>query len=216
MEMERDGLNQKNLHGALIPRIRLLRDYLDQHTPASLRQRLAADDILQEVWVAAYRTVPTFEPTGPDAVERWLISITHAKLVDAVRYARRAKRGGDRRYTREAQSPVTSFSSLFARLRSPDRTPSRDTHLIETAHAMLMALNQLPARQRRAVELQFLHGRSRQEIAVELETSEKAVKELVHRGLQVLREVLGPAAKYFTDASSADALPVAGASHVSA
>jgi len=216
MGTEVKGLSRATLHRVLIPRIGLLRGYLDKHIPARLGQTVLVDDILQEVWVAAFRTAPGFHAGGPDAVDRWLISIAHSKLVDAVRYARRQKRGGDRRYVREAQSAVTSFSSLFTRLQGAQHTPSQDTHLIETAHTMLMALNQLSARQRRAVELQFLHGSSRREIAAELETTEKAVKELVHRGLQVLRSILGPAAKYFTDASSAEGMPIDEGGHAQA
>jgi RNA polymerase sigma factor (sigma-70 family) len=201
---EANFLSRANLHEVLIPRIGLLRGYLDRHIPASLRSTLAADDLLQEVWVAAYRTAANFQPDGPDALDRWLITIAHSKLVDAVRYTRRVKRGGDRRYVREAGSPLTSFSGLFARLQSPQLTPSKDVHLIETTHVMLMALNRLSARQRRAIELQFLHGLSQGEIAEQLETTEKAVKELVCRGLHLMRGILGPATKYFTDSSSDD------------
>ena len=88
-------------------------------------------------------------------------------------------------------------------MKSTQRTPSKDFHLIETAHVMMLALNRLSDRQRRAVELQFLHGLSRREIAEELETTEKAVKELVYRGLHLMRGILGPATKYFTKGYSA-------------
>jgi RNA polymerase sigma factor (sigma-70 family) len=216
MVIERKRLSSANLHEVLVPRIGTLRGYLDRHIPLSARQLLTVDDILQDVWVAAYRAAASFEPGGGDAVDRWLTTIAHSKLVDAVRRVRRMKRGGDRRYVRDVQRPATSFSSLFARLRSPDRTPSEDVHLVETAHVMLMALNRLSDRQRRAVELQFLYGLTRREIAEELETSEKAVKELVHRGLLLMRDVLGPATKYFTDACSAEELPAAEPAHAQA
>ena len=52
--------------------------------------------------------------------------------------------------------------------------------------------------------MQFLHGLSRREIAAELHTTEKAAKELIYRGLRLMREMLGPATKYFTDARSVD------------
>lgn len=216
MVIERKCLNVANLHEVLVPRVAALRAYLARHIPPSLRRTLTVDDILQEVWVAAYRAAANVECGRQASVDRWLNTIAHSKLVDAVRYVRRLKRGGDRRYVREVASPNTSFSTLFARLQSPGRTPSNDVHLVETAHVMLMALNRLNERQRRAVELQFLHGRSRREIADELDTSEKAVKELVYRGLQQMRDVLGPATKYFTDVGSADELPASGPTHVHA
>ena len=81
-----------------------------------MRHLLVIDDILQEVWIAAYRTITGFQPAGPGAVDRWLITITHSKLVDAVRYARRAKRGGDRRYIRDSPN----CRPLRCRVFSPD------------------------------------------------------------------------------------------------
>jgi RNA polymerase sigma factor (sigma-70 family) len=212
MGTDAQGLCRATLHRLLKSRIRLLRDYLDERIPESLRQAVLADDILQEVWVAAYRTAPGFQPIGPDAIDRWLIRITHAKLVDAVRYIRRQKRGGDHRHMRDGQMTAT-FSTLFARLQAVQRTPSQDAHLVETTHVMLMALNQLTPRQRRAVELHFLQGYSHREIAAELDTTEKAAKELVHRGLRALHDILGPATKYFTDAGSTDGLPADEAGH---
>jgi RNA polymerase sigma-70 factor (ECF subfamily) len=209
-------LNQENLHEVLIPRIGALRAYVDRQLPAGVRPMLAVDDILQDVWIAAYRTAPGFQQLGPDAIDRWLLTIARSKLVDAVRYARRVKRGGDHRYVREMWSRRTSFTRLFTRLASPVRTPSNDAHLVETGHVLLMALSRLGARQREAVELQFIRGLSRREIAARLGTTEKAVKELVHRGLRLIREMLGPATKYFTDANPERDVPSDEAAHVEA
>ena len=206
MVTDSNSLKQSNLHEVLIPRVRMLRAYLFRRVPASLKQTLAVDDILQEVWLAAYQSVHRFRPTGPDSVDHWLMTIAHSRLVDAVRHARRIKRGGDRRFVRDVTPNLTSFSSLFARLRAVQRTPSSDAHLIETAHAMQMAMSRLSDRQRQAVQLRFLQGLSRREIATRMSTTEKAVKELVHRGLHAMRDMLGSATKYFTDTRSVDAL----------
>jgi RNA polymerase sigma factor (sigma-70 family) len=215
MGTDAGGLSRATLHRVLMPRIGLLRGYLEAHVPASLRSAIVVDDLLQEIWIAAYRTALGFQANGPDALDRWLIRIAHSKLVDAVRYARRRRRGGSRRPVHPAQG-ATSFSDVFTRLQAVQRTPSGEAHLMETAHAMLMALNLLCPRQRRAIELKFLQGFSPSEIAAELRTTEAAVKQLVYRGLEVLRGILGPAAKYFTDASSAEELPAGEAGHVQA
>ncbi len=198
------GLTRETLHEVLVPRTGFLREYLDRRIPPSLRSMLAVDDLLQEVWIAAYRNVASFRPHGADALERWLVTIAHSRLVDAVRWARRVKRGGDIRYLRLAGNVRTTFTDALSRVPAACRTPSADAQRIETAHAMLIALERLEERQRRAVELYFLRGRSRQQVAEELQTSEKAVSDLVHRSLMLLRGVLGPAVKYFSDARTAD------------
>jgi RNA polymerase sigma-70 factor (ECF subfamily) len=202
--MATSPVTRETLHLELAPRVQRLRLYLSRHIPASLRRTLTADDLLQEVWAAAYRTVEHFQSNRADGIDRWLTTLAHAKLVDAVRTARCLKRGGDWRYTRNLAPRLSSFGGVVFWLQSPQRTPSQTAHLADTAQHILIALEQLSERQRRAVELRYLAGLSRQQIAEELDTTEKAVKALLERGLQQMREVLGPAVKYFTDARSSD------------
>jgi RNA polymerase sigma-70 factor (ECF subfamily) len=202
--MATSQVTRETLHLELAPRVQRLRLYLSRHIPASLRRTLTADDLLQEVWAAAFRTVGHFRSNGTDAIDRWLTTLARAKLVDAVRSARCLKRGGNWRYTRSLTPRLSSFGGVLFWLRSPQRTPSQTAHLADTAQRILIALEQLSDRQRRAVELRYLAGLSRQKIAQELDSTEKAVKALLERGLQQMREALGPAAKYFTDARSSD------------
>jgi len=209
-------LSRENLHEILIPRVGVLRTYVARRVPPSLAQSLSVDDVLQEVWTAAYRHAATFCPRGPDAVDRWLMTIVRTKLIDAVRRARRLKRGGSQQYLRAGGPGYSSFSHFFARLQSPGRTPSGEAHLVETAHAMTIAIRCLSDRQRQAVELQYFQGLSRREVAARLDTTEKAVKELVHRGLHLMRDILGPAGKYFSDVRSADASHTADAADAQA
>lgn len=197
-------LNHDSLHLALGQRVGYLREYLRRRMPKSLCHVLSADDLLQEVWIAAYRTVDDFQANEPGAVDRWLITLARTKLIDAVRAARRLKRGGHWQHARYQVNRTSTFAGVFAWLQSPERTPSRDAHLADTAQRILIALERLDDRQRRAVELRYLSGLPRARIAQELGTTEKAVQGLLARGLDRLHELLGPAFKYFTDARSAD------------
>ncbi len=196
-----EPLERGQLHSLLVPRISSLRAYLDGRIPPSLRDVLSADDILQEVWVAAYRTGEGFVPRVEDGFDRWLQKLVHSKLIDAVRRARRARRGGDPRYVRNGPRSPLSFTDALDSLRDTGRTPSRDAHMIETAHALLIGLRQLQPRQREAIQLRFLQGLTNRETAEQMGTTEKGVEDLLYRGLRALREVLGPAARYFTATS---------------
>lgn len=206
MTVDRRGsrVDEQTLHEALLVRINALHNYVASKTPPRLRHIISPDDILQEVWVAAYRTISTFVPDAPDALDRWLTTIANSKLVDALRAARRLKRGGSQRLVRDAGGPLTSFSNLFARLRSPQQTPSSEFHAVETAHAVLISLNRLNDTRRRAIEMRFIEGLSHKEIAAKMGKSGAAVNSLLFHGLRQLRGMLGDAARYFSDARSSD------------
>ncbi len=194
------------LHAALLPRIRELRHYVERNIPRRFRRTISADDVLQEVWVAAYRALADFRPEGPNAVERWLTTIASRKLIDALRAARCLKRaGGDRERGPDAR--LTSCSHLFDHLCSPERTPSRTIQATEAGHTVLILLNMLNEPRRQAVKLHYIDGRSRAEVARELGKTEAAVNSLLFHGLRQLRDLLGNPAKYFTDARSSDGVP---------
>jgi RNA polymerase sigma factor (sigma-70 family) len=197
-------IDEQTLHEALLARINSLRNYVASKTPPRLRHIISPDDILQEVWIAAYRTISTFEANGPNPLDRWLTTIANSKLVDALRAARRLKRGGNRRLVRNAEAPLTSFSDLFAELRSPQQTPSSEFHAVEAAHAVLISLNRLNDSRRQAIEMRFIEGLSHKEIACKMGKSGAAVNSLLFHGLRQLRAMLGDAAKYFSDACSSD------------
>lgn len=190
------------LHRELLPRVQRLRRYVQRKIPHRLRASVSADDILQETWVAAYRTVSTFVPDGPDAVDRWLTTIANSRIVDVVRAARRRKRDGLRRRICDASGRLSSLGELFARIQSPQKTPSSEFRAIERAHAVSMALNQLKEDRRRAVYMHYIEGCSQKEIAARIEKTEAAVNSLLYHGLLEMRSVLGDAAKYFSDVDS--------------
>lgn len=203
-------LSRGTLHRELLPRISQLRGYVHRKIPRRLQATVSADDVLQEVWVAAYRTVSTFTPDGPNAIERWLTTIANSKVADAVRTARRLKRGGDRRHIGDGQQRVSSFTDLFARVQSPQKTPSSELGATERAHAVSIALNCLRGDRRRVIYMRYIEGRSHEEIGREMGKTKAAVNSLLYNGLLELRSLLGDAAKYFSDVRSSDAAGLGG------
>ncbi len=192
------AIDVRNLHTWLVPRIGDLQRYVERRIPPSWRPVLSADQVLGEVWVTVCRRIGEFEPIDAGAFDRWLQKIVHSQLVDAVRHARRLKRGGDQRFVPDAFEPGSSLTSLFARLPGPDCTPSREVSRRETAAAVTAALQDLNPRQRRAAELRYLHALPIRDVALQMQTSEKAVRHLLARGLRRLREALGPRSRLFT------------------
>jgi RNA polymerase sigma factor (sigma-70 family) len=197
-------IDRSNLHHALVVRVPGLRHYVEQRIPKRLARSISSDDILQEVWIAAYRTVTRFEADGPEAIDRWLTKIANSKIVDAIRSARRTKRGGDRSSVSALRQQVTSCTDLFSEIQSRGKTPSSEARKAESAHAISIALNQLGPERRQAIYLRHIQGRSIKEIAEHMHKSEHAVRSLVYHGLMELRALLGDAAKYFSDIQPPD------------
>jgi len=204
MSEERVHLNDGNLQRELLPRVVALRDYVRKKIPKRLHGVTNVDDVLQEVWMASYRNLATFAPDGPNAIDRWLTTIAVSKIVDAIRAARRLKRGGEWSRIDDAQRRMTSLTALFEQVQSPVRTPSHDVRKTERAHAVSIALNRLDTRRHRAVYLHHIEGLPLAEIAARMDTTESAVNSLIYNGLRDLRRFLGEAAEYFSDVQSTD------------
>jgi RNA polymerase sigma-70 factor (ECF subfamily) len=205
MRVDAENFNRDTLHRELLVELAKVRTYVQRKIPVRLRAQISPDDILQEVWVAAYRGFSTFVPKGPRAMERWLTVIAKRTIANATKGARRLKRGGHLRQVDNVDRRCTSFADLFAHVTGPTRTPSSEFNVIERGHAVGMALNRLSNDQRQAVYMRYIEGKSRQEIADALGKTVRAVHGLVQRGLRQLRSHLGDAEKYFSDARSSDA-----------
>ena len=191
----------------LLARADGLRRYVAAKIPAPLAGVLSADDILQETFVAAFRHVRSFVPDGPDALDRWLITIVNRKLIDAFKAAQRLKRGGQGLVFRDERGRSLSLAGLLARFAAPRGTPSREVSVREAADAVQKALGRLRPDRRQAIMMRFIDGLALRQIAGRMGKSSAAVNSLLFHGLRELRSRLGRATRFFSDARSADAQP---------
>lgn len=128
-----------------------------------------ADDIVQEVFVQAWRQAGRFDP-GRGTVLAWLSIITRSRSLD--RWRRRATRREDSvSEAQELRSPVTPGDDL-------------------TAWAARSALSDLPEDQREPLELAYWEGLSQSEIAERLVLPLGTVKTRMRAGLKALRRRL--------------------------
>lgn len=193
-------LRATGISSVLLSRAEALRRFVERKIPGRFRGVLCAEDVLQEVWIAAFQTAPA----EIRDVDRWLTTLTHSKLVDALRTVRALKRGGNQRPVVNAAQRQSSFEDLFSRLGARQKTPSREVSAQEARHAVQVALSRLPDDRRRAVHLRHIEGHSRKEIAGIMHTTEAAVNSLLYRGLIELRGHVGEAAKFLSDARSTE------------
>ncbi len=187
-----------------------LRRYIARKIPTRFSHVLSTDDILQETWISAYRSLFQFRPTGPDAFDRWLTSIANHRLLDAIRTVKRLKRGGNKGAFVAGGIAESSFLGLCSIVASAQPTPSAEVATAETAVAVRQALHDLPKDRRDAIGMRYIEGRSISEIAGAMAKTKSAVHSLLFHGLRQLRERIGHASKFFSDAPSSTSCSAAG------
>lgn len=138
-----------------------------------------AEEVLQEVFLFAWRSAPAFDPAR-GSVGTWLLIATRSRAIDRLRARRPASRPEARSLEEVAEGPA-----------APDdveaESASRQWEALCRA-----AVAALPDDQRRALELAYFEGLTHQEIASRTAAPLGTVKTRVRLGLMKLRERMRP------------------------
>ena len=87
--------------------------------------------------------------------------------------------------------------TLVEQLSDHGSTPSGNAARNEAVHAVRVGLAGLPSAQREAIQLHDLDGRSLGETAAKMDRSPGAVRGLLQRARQSLRQTLGRSSRWF-------------------
>ena len=139
-----------------------------------------ADEVVQEVFLRAWRGLPRFQERAQFATWLYRIAFNEAQRQLSRRRPPPAGAGPD------GDDPVLSIPD------SPRLEPSAQTLDREFERAVEQALAQLPAEWRAAVVLRDLEGLSTREAARVAGIGETAFKSRLHRGRMQLRALLAP------------------------
>jgi RNA polymerase sigma-70 factor (ECF subfamily) len=129
----------------------------------------SALDVLQEVWIKAFRNIRKLK--DPEALRQWLYSITHGIAVDRIR----------KNYSRE-QSEKVQYED-FQEAEEP-------SFAAEDAAQVHAALNQLGIHHREVLIPHFLEDLSLKEIAKVVGCSEGTVKSRIHYAKRQMKQIL--------------------------
>lgn len=146
-----------------------------------LGERMAAEDVSQEVFRKVYRAADQLDPgrdPGP-----WLLSITHNVCRDLWR-----SRG--HKLSRRTAS-FDEHEALRATLSAPGENPEQATLRRERERSVQDALMKLPEPMRTVVVLHDYRGMSHEEISVVVGASYAAVRKRYSRALTRLAQLLG-------------------------
>ena len=137
-----------------------------------LRDATLAQDAVQDAFLTAWRTAPSFDPRR-GGVSSWLLTLVHRRAVDVVR------REDRRRAVPLDDAPVAAGDAT-------DETAETR----ELRRTVQTALEKLTPPEREALELAYYGGLSQSEIAEKLDIPLGTVKSRMFAGLARLRDVL--------------------------
>ena len=138
-----------------------------------VRDRDAAEDVTQDVFIKVWRALPGFD--GRASMSTWIYTIARNASLSALR----------------ARRPQSSLSDpqVMEAVESINPVPSADA-LADRA-ALLRLVDQLPTKQRQVVMLFYMEGQSHEEVATMLAMPVGTVKTLLHRARAQLSAVAG-------------------------
>jgi RNA polymerase sigma factor (sigma-70 family) len=142
-----------------------------------------AEDLAQEVFVEAYRSIGSFR--GDAKVATWLYRIAVSKSLELLRYRKRKKRAGQLLSLLGMQQ-----AGLEPRADHFDH-PGFSLERKEQARLLMAAVEALPEQQRIAFTLHKIEERSYQETAEIMALTESAVDSLIFRARANLKKRLG-------------------------
>jgi RNA polymerase sigma-70 factor (ECF subfamily) len=144
-----------------------------------LGERSAAEDVVQEAFLAAWRHAAGYRPERGSA-RAWLLTIVHHAAID--RHRRRRKR----------EATDVPFDDVAFGMASRGDDPFTAAASAIEAEQVRGALAGLPVEQRRAIELAFFGGLTHQEVAERTGEPLGTVKGRMRLGLKKLSVLLAP------------------------
>ena len=149
-----------------------------------IQDRDEADDLAQEVFVRVYNSAKRYEPKAKFST--WIYRITKNLCLNELRRRKR-------KFISLDETISTEEGELKREIASPEATsPYQDTSKHELQKVVKEAIESLPANQRIAVILRRYEQLSYEDIAKALECSVSAVKSLLSRAKESLKEKLTP------------------------
>jgi RNA polymerase sigma-70 factor (ECF subfamily) len=168
--------------------------YVQSRFPEQLRDSVEPQDIVQDTWLRAVRSISELSPDGTDPVYRWLVTIARNLIADQLKFRRRRRVSC---VATDQNAEDASIINLLQEMAVYQRTPSKSAASHELMAALDGAIGRLPSDQAQVVRLRYLAGLNRKEVAQKMSRSEAAISMLCSRALKNLRFEMRSMSLYF-------------------
>ena len=128
-----------------------------------LRNRDAAEDVTQDVFIKIWRALPSFD--GRASLSTWIYTITRNASLSALR----------------AQRPHASLSDPGIMAQIDATVKECESETLADSAALLRLVDKLPEKQRQVVMLFYMQEQSHEEVSAMLAMPIGTVKTLLHR-----------------------------------
>jgi len=135
-----------------------------------------AEDVLQEVFMQIWEKAGRFDPKLGKA-SSWAAVLVRNRAIDRIRALQRRTHLAEEAGAEQASIEVSD-------------TANEEVHGHEKAKLIQLAIVELPAEQRRAIELTYFSGLTQDEISKKLNQPLGTIKARIRRGLLKLRDQL--------------------------
>jgi RNA polymerase sigma-70 factor (ECF subfamily) len=136
----------------------------------AVRQREEAEDLVQDTWISALRTVPSFE--GRSSLRTWLVSILRRRIADRFRRDRPTEVFEEEKVSSYAEAAEDKLAAY------------------EAASIAARAMDQLTDLERTAVTLVDVKDLERDEASDQMGVTRGHLRVLLHRGRHKLEAAL--------------------------
>jgi RNA polymerase sigma factor (sigma-70 family) len=150
------------------------------HLAAQTLDRSAAEEIVQDVFLAIWRRASTFDPAR-GSFRPWVLQIAHFRILNELR-----------RRSRQPRLEPDPEGLLAASLPDDSLEPVEAFQRASLRAILQTALVDLPTPQRQALDLAFGEDFTHEQIAAELNLPLGTAKTRIRAGMQNLRSKLAP------------------------
>ena len=159
-------------------------EFYDRHAPLMfsvackvLNDANEAEDVLQETFVQLWEKARNFDPRlGKPA--SWMATLTRNRAIDRIRASQRRSR------------LMEQAGAEFSIVAEGAPSVNEQIHGADNSRLIQNAIVDLPAEQRRAIELAYFGGLTQSEISEKLNEPVGTIKARIRRGLLKLRDQL--------------------------
>lgn len=167
----RDQTALKELYDRLAP-------YFNGVALRIVRSEDASNDVIQEAFIQIWQNASSYRPHLSKPLT-WLTSIVRYRALDRFAQEKTLREKIDSDISEE------DFSAIAG-----DSCPVQDAVADQMSNQLASCLESLSASIKESVELAYLQGYSRDEIAGHMNTNSNTVKSWLHRGAQRLKQCL--------------------------
>lgn len=172
-----------DLFVAQAPRIHL---YIRSRMSSRLRQSLDPSDVMQEVFLRAFKNIKVFRGDNEQEFYHWLRWNADKHILDEVKKLSTKKRGG---HLLPSMPPRGTVSETIRNLADRRHGPKTSAWLREQAQRLFEAFDSLPKQFQQIIACRHLKGMSTRETAKKLGLRENTVDVYYLRAMRKWREV---------------------------